>query len=63
MATPELFEHPLAEEIIAYQRMQDDLEREFYGRWVVINKEKLVGESYESTGKQRQLLDQWGWIY
>ena len=48
MATSELFEHPLAGEIMAYQRMQDDLERDFHGRWVIIHGEKMAGEGYES---------------
>ncbi len=48
MSTPELFEHPLADELLAYQRMQDKLEREHYGRWVIINGSDKVGEDYES---------------
>ena len=48
MSTPELFEHPLAEELLAYQRMQDDLEREHYGRWVIIHGSDRVGEDYAS---------------
>ena len=45
MATSELFEHPLANEILAYQQMQDELEREFYGRWVIIHdSEKTAGD-------------------
>ena len=48
MATSELFKHPLADEIMAYQRMQADLEREFYGRWVIIHDSKRNGEDYDS---------------
>ena len=38
MTPSELFEHPLADEVLAYQGMQDDLEREHYGRWVIIHR-------------------------
>ena len=48
MATSELFEHPLSGEIMAYQRMQDDLEREFFGRWVIIHDSEKTGGDYES---------------
>ena len=48
MSTPELFEHPLADELLAYQRMQDHLEREHYGRWVIIHGSDRVGEDYDS---------------
>ena len=48
MAPSELFEHPLADEIMAYQRMQSVLEREHYGRWVIIQNSDRVGEDYES---------------
>ena len=48
MTPSELFEHPLADEILAYQRMQDDLEREHYGRWVIIHGSDRVGDDYAS---------------
>ena len=48
MATSELFEHPLANEILAYQRMQDDLEREFHGRWVIIHDSQKTAGDYGS---------------
>ena len=48
MASSELFEHPLADEIMAYQRMQDDLEQEHYGRWVIIHDSKKTGDDYGS---------------
>ena len=48
MSTPELFEHPLADELLAYQRMQDDLEREHNGRWVIIYGSDRVGEDYRT---------------
>ena len=48
MATPELFEHPLADEIMAYEQMQNDLERDFHGRWVILHGSKKIGEDYGS---------------
>ena len=48
MASPELFEHPLADEIMAYHRMQGDLERTHFGRWVIIHNSKKAGEDYDS---------------
>ena len=48
MSPSELFEHPLAEELMAYHRMQDDLEREFFGRWVIIHDSKKTGKDYDS---------------
>ena len=48
MASSELFEHPLADEILAYHRMQRDLERAHFGRWVIIHNSKKAGESYNS---------------
>jgi hypothetical protein len=48
MATSELFDHPLANQVMAYQQMQEDLERNHFGRWVIIYESKLVGDDYES---------------
>ena len=47
MATPEFFEHPLADEIMAYQQMRAELEREFYGRWVIIHESQKTGGDYD----------------
>ena len=48
MAASEIFEHPLAEEILAYQRMQDQLERDHPGRWVIIHDSRKRGGDYGS---------------
>lgn len=48
MATQELFEHPLAEQILAYQQMQEQLERDYFGRWVIIHGSIREGSDYES---------------
>ena len=59
MATSDLFEHPLADQILAYHRIQDDLEREHYGRWVIIHGKDRVGDDYgsyeEATGAAQEL--------
>lgn len=34
---------PLATEIAAYERMEDELDRDYYGKWVVFHGEELVG--------------------
>ena len=34
---------PLATEIAAYERMEDDLDRDYFGKWVVFHGEELVG--------------------
>ncbi len=48
MASSELFEHPLADEVVAYQDMQHELERDFSGRWVIVHDSRKKGEDYES---------------
>ncbi len=48
MAASEIFEHPLAEEILAYQGMQDQLERDHPGRWVIIHDSQKRGLDYGS---------------
>ena len=48
MASSELFEHPLTNQVLAYQQMQEDLERDHYGQWVIIHDSRMVGEGYES---------------
>ena len=39
----------LREEIVAYERMRDDLEIEHTGKWVVVHDQQLIGvfESFE----------------
>ena len=51
MATSDLFRHPLADQILAYQRMQKQLERDHDGRWVIIHGSDRVGLDYESYGE------------
>ena len=41
----------LSDEIIAYEKMQDSLETDYFGKWVVIHNEKLHGtyETFENA--------------
>ena len=59
MAASKLFEHPLAEEILAYQRMRRQLERDHYGRWVIIHASEKTGKDYgsynEAAGAAQEL--------
>ena len=38
------FEHPLLDQIRAYDLMQKELERKHFGRWVVISEGQLRGD-------------------
>lgn len=53
MAVSEIFEHPLAEEILAYQQMQGQLERDHPGRWVIIHDSRKRGEDYGSYSEAK----------
>ena len=59
MATPELFEHPLEDQILAYQQLQRQLERDYLGRWVIIHGSNRIGADYasyeEAAGAAREL--------
>ena len=54
MVAPEIFQHPLANQVMAYQRMQDDLERDHFGRWVIIHQSEKVGEDYVSYAEAQE---------
>ena len=51
MATPEIFQHPLIDQMLAYQDLRDELERDNFGKWVIIHDSELAGicESYEKA--------------
>lgn len=61
---------PLATEIAAYERMEDDLDRDYFGKWVVFHGEELVGayddfrhavaEEFRRFGPDRCLIRQAG---
>ena len=38
------FEHPLLDQVSAYEEMRGELERDYPGRWVIISESKLVGD-------------------
>ncbi len=44
-------QHPILEELGAYHRMKEELERHYHGRWVVIDGGRLVGDfaTYEEA--------------
>ena len=37
-------EHPLLDQMEAYDKMREELERKHFGRWVVIDGGRLVGD-------------------
>ena len=51
MATLYNLEHPLVDQILVYQELQDTLERDNFGEWAVICDSKLIGtyRSYEKA--------------
>lgn len=60
MSASELFEHPLTEEILAYQRMQKQLEREHYGRWIIIHASEKTGKDYGSYSEAASAAQELG---
>lgn len=39
----------LSKDMAAYDRMRDELERDHYGKWVIVHDEELVG-TYDHSG-------------
>ena len=39
----------LSKEMAAYDRMRDELERDYFGKWVIVRDEELVG-TYDHSG-------------
>ena len=39
----------LSKEMAAYDRMRDELERDYLGKWVIVRDEELVG-TYDQSG-------------
>ena len=48
MSTNETFRHPLADELLAYERMRGDLEPALHGRWIIVHDSNRVGGDYQS---------------
>ena len=44
MADVARFEHPLLDQVKAYDLMQKELERKHFGRWVIISEGQLRGD-------------------
>ena len=42
-------EHPLLDQIQAYQDMKEELERDYFGRWTIIHQGQVQGD-YDSFG-------------
>ena len=51
MATEETLHHPMMDQVMAYHRMKEELERDYFGQWVVIHDSKFVGgyDSYDDA--------------
>ena len=45
-------EHPLLDQMAAYRELQQELESKYFGRWVVIDDGKLVG-NYKTFDEAR----------
>ena len=58
MATAGRFEHPLMGQAMVYHRMQGELERDYFGQWVIIHDSKLVGGygSYDDAEEAAQQM-------
>ena len=53
-------EHPLLDQMAAYRELQQELESKYFGRWVVIDDGKLVGnyatfDEAEAAAKEQGL--------
>ena len=59
MADVARFEHPLLDQVRAYDLMQEDLERKHFGRWVIISKGQLWGDykTYREASEAATAMD------
>ena len=59
MADAARFEHPLLDQIRAYDLMQKELERKHFGRWVVISAGQLRGDfkTYREASEAATAMD------
>ena len=53
------FEHPLIDQITAYHRMEEELEHNHHGRWVIIHESRLAGD-YDSFLEAEEAAAQMG---
>ena len=51
MAVAEMMEHPMIDQAMAYHEMRDELESQFFDRWVIIHNSQLIGDfgSYDEA--------------
>ena len=51
-------EHPLLDQIQAYQDMKEELERDYFGRWIIIHQGRVQGdyESFDHAEEARKQL-------
>ena len=52
-------EHPLANQILAYEELKEKLEREHFGKWAVIHGSEFVG-AYESFSAAKAVATEKG---
>ena len=52
-------EHPLLDQIQAYEDRKEELERDYCGRWIIIHRGKVQGDydSFDSAEEARKELD------
>lgn len=51
-------EHPLLDQIQAYQDMKEELNRDYFGRWIIIHQGQVQGdyESFDDAEEARKNL-------
>ena len=51
-------EHPLLDQLQTYQDMKEELERDYFGRWIIIHQGRVEGdyESFNSAEEARRNL-------
>ena len=60
MAITERLKHPTIDQLTAYYRMREKLERDHPGRWVIVHDSKLVGADYASYDEAAEAARQMG---
>ena len=51
---------PLSKEIAAYDRMRNELEMDYFGKWVVLHDEELVGTYEECEDAANTAIQRFG---
>ena len=50
----------LSKDMAAYDRMRDELERDYFGKWVIVRDEELVGTYDESEDAVNDAIRRFG---